>query len=447
MLFYLSHFDFLVFMNLHETYSNVAQGKCGKVKEMYEQAVQESSGTKSSARAAEIRSDKARSIKERFEKGEVLVSDSEENDQQKSRQEDMSVFEAGISKKSRSLFLELDSAAKTQQQQSPQSHNTTPRSPLAKPEVRRPKEWLSREPSQEVVRAADKLEEVEIQTADISSRFKFFEGYREPEKKRKQFRITPPREGQVKDASPERPVYRDPDVVRAEDRVGEEELVRSQTASRPKPLKRFTPPPDYRKGDSGSSDEDSAESDEGESDEEESDEEGGQPQQPGLVRSADKLEDDFLKQALRAKFEQWDSSGQLNGRGRGDEEDEEDEEREGRDSLESTSSLRARFESMSQTTSQSVLTRERPKVNRFVVPAVADECRACSQRLYPMERLEAGGYLYHRKLESFTVNQGNLYCLPHFRQLFIARGNYEEGFGRAAPSPPHSAENPLESVQ
>jgi hypothetical protein len=59
-------------------------------------------------------------------------------------------------------------------------------------------QWLSRESSQEVVRASDKLDEVEIQTADISSRFKFFEGYREPEKKRKQFRITPPREGQVK---------------------------------------------------------------------------------------------------------------------------------------------------------------------------------------------------------------------------------------------------------
>jgi hypothetical protein len=66
------------------------------VKEMYEQAVQESAGTKTSSqqRAAEVRSDKARSIKERFEKGEPLLSDSEETEQ-KCKGEDMSVFEAG----------------------------------------------------------------------------------------------------------------------------------------------------------------------------------------------------------------------------------------------------------------------------------------------------------------------------------------------------------------
>ena len=73
--------------------------------------------------------------------------------------------------------------------------------------------------------------------------------------------------------------------------------------------------------------------------------------------------------ALKAKFEQWESSGaHLNGRARADEEEEEEEEGEGRESLESTSSLRARFESMSaQTPAPTTLPRERPKVNRFVV--------------------------------------------------------------------------------
>jgi hypothetical protein len=33
------------------------------------------------------------------------------------------------------------------------------------------------------------------------------------------------------------------------------------------------------------------------------------------------------------------------------------------------------------------------------------------------------------RMESYTLNNGKLYCIPHFKQLFIAKGNYEEGFG------------------
>lgn len=32
-------------------------------------------------------------------------------------------------------------------------------------------------------------------------------------------------------------------------------------------------------------------------------------------------------------------------------------------------------------------------------------------------------------MDTFTLNNGKLYCIPHFKQLFIARGNYDEGFG------------------
>jgi len=32
-------------------------------------------------------------------------------------------------------------------------------------------------------------------------------------------------------------------------------------------------------------------------------------------------------------------------------------------------------------------------------------------------------------MDSFTLNNGKLYCIPHFKQLFITRGNYDEGFG------------------
>lgn len=57
---------------------------------------------------------------------------------------------------------------------------------------------MTRQQSEDVVKSDMHTEDVEIRTADISQRFKFFETYQEPEKQRKQFRITPPREGQVK---------------------------------------------------------------------------------------------------------------------------------------------------------------------------------------------------------------------------------------------------------
>lgn len=57
---------------------------------------------------------------------------------------------------------------------------------------------MNRQQSEDVVRSDDKTDDVEIKTADICERFKFFETYREPEQQRRQFRITPPREGQVK---------------------------------------------------------------------------------------------------------------------------------------------------------------------------------------------------------------------------------------------------------
>jgi hypothetical protein len=58
----------------------------------------------------------------------------------------------------------------------------------------------------------------------------------------------------------------------------------------PKPLKRFTPPPDYTR-DSGSSEEETG-SEEDEEEEEEEEEEVD----PNIVRSSDKIEDEFLKQ-------------------------------------------------------------------------------------------------------------------------------------------------------
>jgi len=115
----------------------------------------------------------------------------------------------------------------------------------------------------------------------------------------------------LQEDSPDRPLYQDENVVRGGERGVEEELVRSQTASRmlslfrqmeneggrdqlpsgPKPLKRFTPPPDYRPDNSEESEEE--ESDEEEGSEEEEEEEDDRI--PGVIRASDKIEDDFLK--------------------------------------------------------------------------------------------------------------------------------------------------------
>lgn len=72
-----------------------------------------------------------------------------------------------------------------------------------------------------MIKAADRPEDVRIETADISNKFKFFETYKPAAGEKKQFRITPPREGVVKLPSPDREpdaasdVYIDPDVVRS----------------------------------------------------------------------------------------------------------------------------------------------------------------------------------------------------------------------------------------
>lgn len=49
--------------------------------------------------------------------------------------------------------------------------------------------------SDDIVRADSKVDDVQIKTADIVSKFKFFETYKPSEKEKKKFRITPPRDG------------------------------------------------------------------------------------------------------------------------------------------------------------------------------------------------------------------------------------------------------------
>lgn len=104
--------------------------------------------------------------------------------------------------------------------------------------------------------------------------------------------------------SPEREIYRDPDVVRAEDRV--DEVVRTDTARKmlsifrqmeenatkkevpngPKPLKRFTPPPEDKYAKPTASDSEEEEEEEGEESE---GEDSAEERDPNYVRASDKV--------------------------------------------------------------------------------------------------------------------------------------------------------------
>uniref|UniRef100_A0A8C3IPN0 LIM zinc-binding domain-containing protein n=1 Tax=Chrysemys picta bellii TaxID=8478 RepID=A0A8C3IPN0_CHRPI len=82
-----------------------------------------------------------------------------------------------------------------------------------------------------------------------------------------------------------------------------------------------------------------------------------------------------------------------------------------------------------------------PKVvKKFQLP-VKETCVACQKTVYPMERLFANQQVFHiscfhcshcnskLSLGTYATLRGNIYCKPHFNQLFKAKGNYDEGFG------------------
>ncbi|XP_031773937.1 LIM domain and actin-binding protein 1 isoform X5 [Apis florea] len=386
--------------------SRLFMGKQGKMKEMYQQAVAGSERVTKINAAEEIQhSTHARSIKERFERGEpIAASDDETDSKPKPEKADEEVIAAGISRKSRSLFLELDAtAAKT-------GRPVTPVNPKT--------------PAEQSRRARDM-------------------------------------------DSPEREIYRDPDVVRADDRVNEvvhtdtarkmlsifrqmeENACKKELPNGPKPLKRFTPPPEDKYAKATASD---SEEDEDEDGEESEGEDSGEERDPNYVRASDKVEDEFLKQAqnaaraktLCAKFEHWEETdGKTTTSNQHIAEMEIAQNSSGEQlSIESASSLRARFESLGSQTNESPRT-PKVKVNRFVEiqASCADVCESCEKKVYPLEKVETNNKIFHKqcfrclqcncvlRMDTFTLNNGKLYCIPHFKQLFITRGNYDEGFG------------------
>lgn len=186
----------------------------------------------------------------------------------------------------------------------------------------------------DVVKYDAKIDEVKIKTADVSSKFKFFETYTPTKSEKKPFRITPPREGIVK-------VNDETDTAVTEQSIEEngheytdasvKAAKRSNTTSRMlsmfrqmeenerhrpddgnvKPLKSFTPPPDdsrrfaNRNSESGSEYTDS----DGDDDTDDSEEETN-----GNDHHERRVIDQALQEAqaaarakqLRAKFEKWE---------------------------------------------------------------------------------------------------------------------------------------------
>nr|XP_033795040.1 LOW QUALITY PROTEIN: LIM domain and actin-binding protein 1 [Geotrypetes seraphini] len=77
---------------------------------------------------------------------------------------------------------------------------------------------------------------------------------------------------------------------------------------------------------------------------------------------------------------------------------------------------------------------------KFQLP-VREICIDCQKTVYPMERFFANGQVFHNScfrcsycssklsLGNYASLHGNIYCKPHFNQLFKSKGNYDEGFG------------------
>ncbi|XP_068589111.1 LIM domain and actin-binding protein 1a [Cebidichthys violaceus] len=82
-----------------------------------------------------------------------------------------------------------------------------------------------------------------------------------------------------------------------------------------------------------------------------------------------------------------------------------------------------------------------PKTPKSFCLPVRETCVACLKTVYPLERLVANQHVYHSScfrcshcntklsLLNYASLHNNVYCKPHFCQLFKAKGNYDEGFG------------------
>ncbi|KAG7224927.1 hypothetical protein INR49_014843 [Caranx melampygus] len=76
-------------------------------------------------------------------------------------------------------------------------------------------------------------------------------------------------------------------------------------------------------------------------------------------------------------------------------------------------------------------------------PTSQEMCSACLKPVYPMEKITADKYMFHKtcfcckhckkklSMYNYTPLHGEFYCIFHYQQLFRRKGNYDEGFGHA----------------
>lgn len=89
----------------------------------------------------------------------------------------------------------------------------------------------------------------------------------------------------------------------------------------------------------------------------------------------------------------------------------------------------------------SAISPEQSKSVRMFRLPVRETCVMCLKTVYPLEKLVANQQIYHNtcfrcaycntklSLVNYASLHNNVYCKPHFCQLFKAKGNYDEGFG------------------
>lgn len=82
-----------------------------------------------------------------------------------------------------------------------------------------------------------------------------------------------------------------------------------------------------------------------------------------------------------------------------------------------------------------------PKLVKMFPLPVRETCVTCLKTVYPLEKLVANQQIYHNtcfrcaycntklSLVNYASLHNNVYCKPHYCQLFKAKGNYDEGFG------------------
>ncbi|XP_070437633.1 xin actin-binding repeat-containing protein 2 isoform X3 [Equus przewalskii] len=85
-------------------------------------------------------------------------------------------------------------------------------------------------------------------------------------------------------------------------------------------------------------------------------------------------------------------------------------------------------------------------------------CILCQKTVYPMECLVADKQSFHKScfrchhcnsklsLGNYASLHGQIYCKPHFKQLFKSKGNYDEGFGHKQRKDQWNCKNQSNSV-